>query len=196
MRYSGPSCGLMTLTLVTLLATGAARAEPYSPEAAVFASFKADMNAIKELLSQTQKELLETRDDVDAVREELAALNARLGSTERAARVSMAGDADVEVTGSLGQPRPGDLAEDKQAVRVEQLVRLGDIAGARLVLQHWLRTGSPVAAFKLAETFDPRRLAAWSVVGLRGDPQKARELYQQARTGGIRQAGERISELR
>src|SRR5687767_14160519 len=145
MRYSGRSCGPITLTLVTLLATGAARAEPYSPEAAVIASLKADLNAVKELLSQTQNEVVETRDEVDALRGELAALNARLGSTERAA-VSRAGDVDVEVTGSLGQPRPRDLAEDKNALRAEQLLRLGDIAGARLVLQHSLRSGSPVAA--------------------------------------------------
>ena len=203
MRNSGRSCGPTALILFTLFTTGAVRAEPYAAEPGVIASFKADLKEMKELLTQAQNELLETRDEVDALREEIAALTARLGSTHGAAMVSqdrhgaMVGG-DVEVTGSLGQAGPRALADDKQTMRAEELLRVGDIAGARLVLQHSLRTGSPVAAFKLAETYDPKRLAAWSVVGLRGDPQKARELYQQARAGGVRvrQAQERISELR
>src|SRR5215204_1480347 len=144
MRYSGGSCGPTVLILFTLFTTGAVAAEPYAAEPGVIASFKADLKEMNELLTQAQNELLETRDEVDALREEIAALTARLGSTHGAAMVS--------------QDRHG--------------------------------------AIKLAETYDPKRLAAWSVVGLRGDPQKARELYQQARAGGVRQAQERISELR
>src|SRR5829696_4422838 len=131
MRYSGGSCGPTALILFTLFTTGAVAAEPYAAEPGVIASFKADLKEMKELLTQAQKELLETRDEVDALREEIAALTARVGSTRDAARVSqdrhgaMGGD-DVEVTGSLGQGEPPALAGDKQTMRAEELLRVGD----------------------------------------------------------------------
>jgi hypothetical protein len=65
-----------------------------------------------------------------------------------------------------------------------------------LVLEHALRGKNPAVAFKLAETYDPQRLAAWRVVGVRGDAQKARELYQQAQLGGFQQAQGRLADLR
>src|SRR5829696_7181922 len=105
MRYSGGSCGPTALILFTLFTTGAVAAEPYAAEPGVIASFNADLKEMKELLTQAQNELLETRDEVDALREEIAALNARVGSTRDAAMVSQdRNDAmgDVEVTGSLG----------------------------------------------------------------------------------------------
>jgi hypothetical protein len=76
-------------------------------------------------------------------------------------------------------------AEDKQVEKAEALLRLGDVAGARLVLERALQGKNPAVAFKLAETYDPQRLAAWHVIGVRGDAQKARELYEQAKAGGL-----------
>src|SRR5215213_1346897 len=74
------------------------------------------------------------------------------------------------------------------------LLRLGDVATARLFLGHSLRGGSPLAAYKLAETYDPKRLRALNVIGIGGDSQKARELYQHALSGGIQQARERLGD--
>jgi hypothetical protein len=72
------------------------------------------------------------------------------------------------------------------------LLRLGDVAGARLLLEHLLSTGSPVVAFKLAETYDPKRLSAWKVFGVRADPERARDLYQKARPGDVKEGREAI----
>jgi TPR repeat protein len=86
--------------------------------------------------------------------------------------------------------------QEQQLAKAEQLLRQGDIQGARLLLEYLLATGSPLVAFKLAETYDPKRLATWKAFGVRADPQKARELYQRAQAGGVKDAQERLSGLR
>jgi hypothetical protein len=55
--------------------------------------------------------------------------------------------------------------------------------------------GSAEAAFHLAETFDPRMLEAWRVIGPVGDAAKARHLYEQAAIAQIVEARERLAGL-
>jgi hypothetical protein len=86
-------------------------------------------------------------------------------------------------------------SDQVRIAKAEELLQLGDLAGARLVLEHVVRRGSAIAAFKLAETYDTRRLAAWRVVGIRGDEQRASELYKQAHAGGVKNARSRFSSL-
>jgi hypothetical protein len=69
--------------------------------------------------------------------------------------------------------------------RAERLIQLGDISGARLVLERAAERGASRALFFLAQTFDPRLLRAWNVRGMRGDPDRARELYARAEQRGI-----------
>ena len=88
--------------------------------------------------------------------------------------------------------------QERRLAKAEELIRLGDIAAARLVLEHILEEGSGAsgaAAFRLAETYDPRWLSARGVVGWRGDPKRARELYGQAYGNGIKEAEERLAIL-
>jgi hypothetical protein len=59
-----------------------------------------------------------------------------------------------------------------------------------------LREGSEVAAFRLAETYDPKRLSEWRVIGTKPDIAKARQLYERAFAAGIHLARERVSALR
>jgi hypothetical protein len=95
-------------------------------------------------------------------------------------------------------PRAQELSpeQQQQLAKAEQLLRQGDIQGARLLLEYLLATGNPLVAFKLAETYDPNRLATWKAFGVRADFQKARELYQRAQAGGINNAQDRFSGLR
>ncbi len=93
--------------------------------------------------------------------------------------------AATEVTNSTAQ------TDEQQFARVEELLRNGDIAGARLYLEH---LGAAVA-FRLAETYDPERLAAWQAVGIPADHRKARELYERALAGGVIEARERLDRL-
>lgn len=95
-----------------------------------------------------------------------------------------------------GAPAPGNMDVEWLLARAQGLIREGDISGARLLLERAHAGGSRRAAFHLAETYDPRRLADWRALGIRGDPARARALYLQAKDGGIAEAGDRLLGLR
>jgi hypothetical protein len=86
--------------------------------------------------------------------------------------------------------------EHRWLTRADMLLMNGDISGARLVLEHALAEGSNLAAFKLAETYDPKQLFRWGAHGVRGDWAKAQALYQRAYVAGVAQARERIASPR
>jgi TPR repeat protein len=65
-----------------------------------------------------------------------------------------------------------------------------------LVLEREATGGSARASFALAETYDPRMLSSWRTIGVRGNPAKARELYQRAYEGGIPEARRRADALK
>ncbi|WP_457107503.1 hypothetical protein [Methylobacterium sp. P5_C11] len=76
--------------------------------------------------------------------------------------------------------RAGATAPDPLVERARGLIRLGDISGARLLLERAQARGAPNATFLLAQTWDPAMLRAWKVRGLRPDPDRARSLYAKA----------------
>jgi len=86
--------------------------------------------------------------------------------------------------------------EQRLLARATELLRQADISGARPLLEHALEHGSARAAFMLAETYDARVLQSWRARGISGDLAKARELYEQARAGGIEDAKARIEALK
>jgi hypothetical protein len=94
-----------------------------------------------------------------------------------------------QIAHSSSKPQPLSREQEEQLTKAGNLLRLGDVAGARLLLEHLLSTGSPVVAFQLAETYDPKRLSAWKVFGVRADPERARDLYQKAQTGDVKEGG-------
>jgi hypothetical protein len=179
---------------------------------------KAALETLKARLSNVELDALQSADEMEAFREEFAAIRHRVRrtlDTQPSASISSHGTyasliPDVTSTGAVGRVAeppvsqvpsgiaelpPGLTTAEKQLGKAEELLRVGDIVGARLVLEHALRRGNPLVAFKLAETYDARRLAAWGVVGIRGDATKARELYQRAHAGGVQQARERVADL-
>jgi hypothetical protein len=90
------------------------------------------------------------------------------------------------------------LSDGEQAQFLQMasaMIRRGDIAGARVVLGRLHRQGSKVAAFQLAETFDPAALRSWNVRGMRGDEERARSLYEEAAAAGVPEAAERLKSL-
>jgi len=179
---------------------------------------KAALETLKARLSNVELDALQSADEMEAFREEFAAIRHRVRrtlDTQPSASISSHGTyasliPDVTSTGAVGrvaEPPVGQgpsgiaeltpgvtTAENKQLGKAEEL-RVGDIIGGRWVLEHALRDGNPLVAFKLAETYDPRRLAAWGVVGIRGDATKAREFYQRAHAGGVQQARERVADV-
>ena len=80
--------------------------------------------------------------------------------------------------------------------KANELIRSGDVSGARLLLERALETGSSESAFYLAQTYDPRILASWNVQGIRAEPDKARELYDRAQQGGVTKAKELRESMR
>jgi len=96
----------------------------------------------------------------------------------------------------VSAPTDSPKADERLTIRGEELLRKGDVSGARLLLERARSDGNARAVFLLAETFDPNVLSRMGVLGIRGDAAKAREFYEQAHAMGIAQAGERMEALK
>jgi hypothetical protein len=83
----------------------------------------------------------------------------------------------------------------KLMARASALLDQGNISAARRVLERAAETGSALASFTLAKTYDPIILSKWGTYGTRGDATKARELYAKAHAGGIHEAKDRSEAL-
>jgi hypothetical protein len=92
-----------------------------------------------------------------------------------------------EQTASLD---PQDM--ERLAGKAAEAIRNGDIASARLVLEHAVRAGDATALYALAETYDPRVLTKLKVQGMQGEPDTARSLYQRALDKGVEEARGRL----
>lgn len=79
--------------------------------------------------------------------------------------------------------------------RGEELVKTGDLAGARLLLQRAADARHAGATFALATTYDPIMLKQLPVLGVNGDVGLARQWYERARDLGIREATVRLEAL-
>jgi hypothetical protein len=89
----------------------------------------------------------------------------------------------------------GPEEAEKLYRRAEGLVADGDFAGARLLLERAVEAGHAGAIFMLASTYDPNVLGKVNALGLKGEPDKARALYQQALAAGIDDSNGRLSAL-
>jgi hypothetical protein len=83
-------------------------------------------------------------------------------------------------------------AIEKFVERAEELLARGDISSARLFLERASEAGNGRALFRLAETYDPRALQRWNVVGQQGSTVKARKYYEQAAAKGLAEAKDRL----
>ncbi len=104
------------------------------------------------------------------------------------ARSGMPTTSKPEEPGVMGKAPPPGSSEQRLLQRAAALIESRDIAGARLVLEKAYAEGSTLAAYRLAQTYDPDMLRAWGIIGIRGDPGRAKELYAVA---GARGVGER-----
>jgi hypothetical protein len=87
------------------------------------------------------------------------------------------------------QPQPDLLA------RAKQHLAEGDIAGARLLLQHLAERGESEAAYELARTFDGDMLADLGASSMDGDIERAQHWYAFASQKGNEKAAERLQIL-
>jgi hypothetical protein len=79
--------------------------------------------------------------------------------------------------------------------RADSRLRVGDIGGARRLLEYAGSGGSGEALLLLATTYDPAALAGWGARSVRPDPEVARALYQRALELGMTGAQERLAAL-
>src|SRR5829696_6850007 len=77
--------------------------------------------------------------------------------------------------------------------RARELIRIGDIAGARLLLERGTASNHAATLFALAQTYDPLELERWRVVGPKADSNRAQHLYERANLGGRNPAFPRIA---
>src|SRR5215217_5356062 len=87
---------------------------------------------------------------------------------------------------------PTNSQVDSYLRRARELIGLGDVAAARLMLSRAAEGKDSRALVALAETYDPVVLRNWRVVGMRPDPDKARALYEEALEKGSKTAGEHL----
>jgi len=78
--------------------------------------------------------------------------------------------------------------------RGRDLIAVGDIASARLILTRLAEAGDAGASFALAGTFDAAVLANLHVVGVQPDPAKARAWYARAAEQGSPEATRRLQQ--
>jgi hypothetical protein len=97
---------------------------------------------------------------------------------------------------AVPEPRPIDPLSQDEVVslrkRGQELIAVGDIASARLILTRLAEAGDADASLMLAGTFDANVLARLHVVGIRPDPAKAREWYAKAADLGSAEARQHL----
>ncbi len=125
-----------------------------------------------------------------------AAASASLARAEEPIATPRTGGAQVASIPSSTVARPVASLEPEDMQRLAgkaaEAIRSGDIASARLVLEHAMRAGDATAIYALAETYDPRVLVKLRVQGMEGEPETARQLYQRALNSGVEEARSRL----
>ncbi len=79
--------------------------------------------------------------------------------------------------------------------RAKGLLALGDIAAARLLLEHAANAQDASAAFLLAQTYDPAVLGVRDTRTITADPVMARDWYRKAASLGSADAQQRLTQL-
>ena len=134
----------------------------------------------------------------EAARRKIAeALNRQAAAAAASPPAASARPSAPDSRTSSAAPAPASASlghEDfqKLANKAAAAIHTGDIAGARLLLEHAVAGGDTTAIYALAETYDPRLLAQLHVRGMTGDPDKARALYEQALAKGVAKAQEKL----
>jgi hypothetical protein len=100
---------------------------------------------------------------------------------------------------TLATPKSQRFGAAEIALMIEKgaaLIGIGNVAGARMVLQHAAKAGDPAAAFALAETYDPLVLQRLDVKGgITSDIALANIWYARAKDLGSIMASERLKRL-
>jgi general secretion pathway protein A len=155
--------------------------------------------------------------DVEAATDTAAPSNAAPNERGQAAAVSAAGQAsEEEPTKSAGPPLETRPVESSAAAAVlsapaaqqmvpelidalvkrgDELMRIGDISGARLAYEHAASADSAKAMSGLGMTYDPNFLGRVNARGIQPDAARAAEWYRKAAGLGDAEASRRVLQL-
>jgi hypothetical protein len=180
--------------VIGAFATAAVLAALYGPGPRAAVSLRQSM------LPTTVAVAAETLRDDAGFQIDEAAARATAQRTIAEALNRQAAEADALLSAASVAPQPASASLDdkdfgKLADKAAGAIHTGDIAGARLVLEHAVAAGDTTAIYALAETYDPRVLAQLHVRGMTGDSDKARALYEQALAKGVAKAQEKLAPL-
>ena len=140
-----------------------------------------------------QKLLAQERARTQELERQLAV---RVDATPDRGRSTTASPSDRPASMPAAPDAPGNLEAVRLMAQARLLLEQGKIIAARSVLERAAESGSALALFLLAETYDRAILSAWGIFGRRGSVTKARELYAKAVAGGVHEAKYRLSALR
>lgn len=89
------------------------------------------------------------------------------------------------------------VSEDVKRNCAEGLIAFanGDVAGARALLERAADGGEPKALMVLAQTYDPKMLEQFGIVGAKGDSTIARSYYARALAAGLTAAKPHLATL-
>jgi hypothetical protein len=173
----------------------AGRAEATAPSVAALAGDRARERLQERAPDPAPEQQPTRRADAAPAADRNTTLSASAGAEPAPAQpISVSASAAGEA-GNVEPPAAPPAASPEAARLMERarlLLELGDIVTARAALERAAESGSPQAAFALAETYDPVVLSAWGAVGTRGDPAKAQQLYARAAAGGVETARDRL----
>jgi hypothetical protein len=119
----------------------------------------------------------------------------RVDATTDRGRSATASRSDRPASMPTAPEALGNLETARLVAQARVLLDQGNIIAARSVLERATESGSALALFLLAETYDRAMLSAWGIFDRRGNVTKARELYAKAVAGGVHEAKYRLSTL-
>jgi hypothetical protein len=186
-------------------AVAAARREE-APQAAEDAPLKADEAARKPAEGKPKSDA-EAKEQAERAEAALAQERARTqelelqlavrrDATPDRGRSATASPSDRPTSMPTAPEAPGNLEVARLMAQARLLLDQGNIIAARSVLERAAESGSALALFLLAETYDRAILSAWGIFGRLSNVTKARELYAKAVAGGVHEAKYRLSALR
>jgi hypothetical protein len=159
---------------------------------------QATESSIRDLRQSLQQERNRTEAMAQDIESARRTIDVR-ATPEPTANSSISKAAQVIELAAMAQPAAVEAQGSPEATRLiaraRALLGQGNISAARIVLERAVETGSALASFTLAQTYDPVILSTWGTYGTRGDTTKARELYAKAHAGGIQHAKDRLDEL-
>ena len=159
---------------------------------------QATESSIRDLRQSLQQERNRTEAMAQDIESARRTIDVRV-TPEATANSGISKAAQVIELAAMAQPAAVEAQGSPEATRLiaraRALLGQGNISAARIVLERAVETGSALASFTLAETYDPVILSTWGTYGTRGDTTKARELYAKAHAGGIQDAKDRLDEL-